>query len=211
MIDGAIFETTDAYGNLIRLGLEAIFQAESGIKALFTHKKHLLLSMSIEMIPYCSPVLSPDHYYTIFFHHKGTSYSIDGKLVDFAPKSLALKFFVPCTIIQHGKRKSRRVPLTFEQIQVQIEDEVFEVSDLSLSGAGIIVNDRDRFRPGQEVEIKLVIRGRSYKGKGNVQHLTPHARDKFVCGINIEYHDEQNLCSIQQLIHEKGGGEDYPK
>jgi len=205
-----IFETTDAYGNLIRLRLDAILRAESGIKRLFMHSMHLILPMSVRTSPYCSPTLSRDHIYTIFFHFKGTTYSIEGKLADSNSGNLSLKFIVPYTLVQHRKRKWPRISTrNFEEIKVSIEEEAFELSDISLSGVGIIVGDKDRFQPGQIIKIQLVIQDFTFNGQGSVEHITPLSKGKFVCGINIEYSNEGSLCSIQQILHGKGSREGH--
>lgn len=204
----AVFETIDRDGNLVRLRLDAVLRAESGIRGLFTQKRRLLLPMSLRIRPFCTPILAGDQIYTIYFQHSETTYSIEGTLVESDPENLTLTFSAPCMIVRHGRRRSRRISgREVEEIRILIETELFEISDMSLTGIGIITSRPERFQPGRELELQVLIRGRTFHARGRVEHVTARSQGKFVCGIDVEYLDEENLCLLQKLMHASKGGE----
>ncbi len=86
-----------------------------------------------------------------------------------------------------------RLPLEGkDQITIDINKTRYEVINLEVNGAGILVNDDEAISIGQQLKVIILHLGDDQiKLQGRVVHISP--RDfQFICGIKFEYVSEEN-------------------
>ena len=102
-------------------------------------------------------------------------------------------------------RKSFRTPIgDSDDITLQINDQPFEIVNVTPKGIGIGINATDVFSIGQMIDtISLALEGTSLTFQGVVRHISPMEPDGFLCGIELIKPSEDNERKLRKFIRKK--------
>ena len=99
-------------------------------------------------------------------------------------------------------RKSFRTPIgESDDIALQINDQSFEIVNMTPVGVGIHLEGSDAFSIGQIIDtIELHLEGTLLTFKGKVNHISPMDPDGFLYGIELIELSENNKRRLRQYI-----------
>jgi len=102
-------------------------------------------------------------------------------------------------------RESFRTPIgESDDITLKINDQPFEIVNITAVGIGIHLKGLDAFPVGQMIDtIELHLEGMPLTFQGKVRHISPMDPDGFLCGIELIEPLEDNACRLRQFIRKK--------
>ena len=102
-------------------------------------------------------------------------------------------------------RKSFRTPIgESNDITLQINDQSFEIVNVTPEGIGIHIKGANVFSIGQILDtISLGIESTRLTFQGKVRHITPMEPSGFICGIELIEPLQDNVRRLRQFIRKK--------
>ncbi len=102
-------------------------------------------------------------------------------------------------------RESFRTPIgESDDITLKINDQPFEIVNITAVGIGIHLKGLEAFSVGQIIDtIELHLEGMPLTFQGKVRHISPMDPDGFLCGIELIELLEDNACRLRQFIRKK--------
>lgn len=101
-------------------------------------------------------------------------------------------------------RRSFRVPVPKAMVLFTVDDQQFEVLDLSMSGMGIRIDDPDLFRSGTVLRGgRVTFPDKSFNVDVEVIHISPYDTKSLILGVNIvEILDSGYVDWVSRVIQE---------
>ncbi|MBW1696141.1 MAG: PilZ domain-containing protein [Deltaproteobacteria bacterium] len=201
--DGVVFEVMDAQQNLAGMSLlELLPRAPSDHRSL-------LFEYTAPVIARFRPLqqgaaeMRADGNYSFSFQYEKSIFSFRGRLLEVDPDRLLFRFCLEDKLYKHQTRRSSRLTIdTPDRISAIIGNKTFQVINISLGGVGILIDEPDLFRIGQELPVKLCSENRELEAGGSVRHVAPLSGKGFICGICLTYHNEKSLKHVKKFIEQ---------
>jgi hypothetical protein len=200
--DHTVFGAVDEQDNFYSLGLEAIETKPAPEDTVFDHHCADPIQAVFRPLQQGASEMRMDCNYSFCFQHLGNAYSFLGKLLRADPDKFVLTYLLYKKIFRRPLRQSKRLTIdTPDKVFAKIGDRTYRLINASVGGVGIMVEERDAFKIGQFLRVKLVSEDLVFEAGGCVRHVAPLPGDAYIFGFSLIYEDAKSIDLIRRFIH----------
>lgn len=106
--------------------------------------------------------------------------------------------------IKKISRHSFRCPVSgVDAVEVQINDQKFDLIDIGSRGIGITLPEADTFAIDDTVAVKLLLQEKSFSLDGQIKHISSLGSGLHLCGIELINLDQDSEQQLQTFLQTK--------